>query len=132
MGAQSGGAIGVSSTLRSSPLPQADLLSPVMNRTNGSAQAFGNFARTNTAIHRSKQLVLIAPPRLAWNSSDWPGQAEGPPPHVHGTLRRPSTGDFKSRLHGLAAMFRREKLGQKGEPCPKCGKEKVYFVQHTH
>jgi len=32
----------------------------------------------------------------------------------------------------LAAMFRRDRLGQKGEPCPKCGTEKVYFVQHTH
>ena len=47
-----------------------------------------------------------------------------------GTL--PGTGGFKPTAHSLAVMFRRDRLGQKGEPCPKCGTEKVYFVQHTH
>ena len=42
------------------------------------------------------------------------------------------TGGFKRDRPSLAAMFRRDRLGQKGEPCPKCGTEKVYFVQHTH
>lgn len=42
------------------------------------------------------------------------------------------TGEFKATGHALAAMFHRGKLGEKGEPCPKCGTEKVYFVQHAH
>jgi ssDNA-binding Zn-finger/Zn-ribbon topoisomerase 1 len=29
-------------------------------------------------------------------------------------------------------MFRRERVGQKGEPCEKCGTEKIFFVQHAH
>jgi len=29
-------------------------------------------------------------------------------------------------------MFRRARVGEKGDPCEKCGQEKVYFVQHAH
>ena len=42
------------------------------------------------------------------------------------------TGAFKSAAVSFGAMFRRDRLGAKGETCDKCGTEKVYFVQHAH